>query len=111
MTDLSKSQKKHLRQLAKDCYEKEMSLALEVLYEDFQKWKKSEISTWDLKDKIIEHHDETARELWRVYEQVNDPSFGVSSAVAKGIIQIEDIQENCRELVERKIEAYQLKDQ
>ncbi len=37
MTDLTKSQKKHLRQLAGQCYEKEMSLVLESLYENFQK--------------------------------------------------------------------------
>ena len=108
MTDLTKSQKKHLRQLAGQCYEREMSLALEALYKDFEKWKKSEISPWDLNDKIHVHHDKTARELWKTYEQMNDPSFAVSMAVAKGIIQIEDVQENCRELVERMVEAYEL---
>lgn len=108
MTDLTKSQKKHLRQLAGQCYEKEMTLALEALYKDFEKWKKSEISPWDLNDKIHEHHDKTARELWKTYEQMNDPSFAVSMALAKGIIIIEDVQENCRELVERKVETHEL---
>jgi hypothetical protein len=111
MTDLTKSQKKHFRQLAGQCYEKEISLALEALYEDFQKWKKSEISAWDLNEKIHEHHNGTARELWKIYEQTNDPSLAVSLALAKGIIKIEDVQENCRELVERKSAVYELKDE
>jgi hypothetical protein len=111
MTDLTKSQKKHLRQLAGQCYEKEMSLALETLYEDFQKWKKLEITAWDLKENIHKYHNGTARDLWKLYEQMNDPGFAVSLALAKGIIKIEDVHENCRALMERKIDAYQLKEE
>jgi hypothetical protein len=111
MTNLTKSQKKHLQQLAGQCYEKEMSLALEVLYEEFQKWKKSEITAWDLNEKIHEHHNITARELWKIYEQINDPSLAVALALTKGIIKIEDVQENCRELVERKGVACELKNE
>ena len=111
MTDLTKSQKKHLRQLAGQCYEKEMSLVLESLYEDFQKWKNSEMTVWDLNQKIHEHHNETARELWKLYEHMNDPGLAVSAALAKGVIEIKDVQEDCRELVERKLDVYKLKDQ
>ncbi|MEJ2201231.1 MAG: hypothetical protein P8X63_09510 [Desulfuromonadaceae bacterium] len=108
MTDLTKSQKKHLRQLAGQCYEKEMSIALEALYEDFKKWKNSEITPWDLTEIIHEHHDKTARDLWKTYVQMNDPSLAVSIALAKGIITIEDVPENCRALVERMAEAHEL---
>ena len=110
VTDLSKSQKKHLRQLAGQCYEKEMSLALETLYENFQKWKKSEITPWELNEKIHEHHDGTARDLWKIYEQMNDPSLAISVALSKGIIKIEEVQEDCRGLVERKSEFFQSKE-
>lgn len=110
MTDLSKSQKKHLRQLAAQCYEKEMSLALEVLYGNFQKWKKSEITPWELNEKIHEYHDGTARDLWKIYEQMNDPSLAISVALSKGIIKIEEVQEDCRGLVERKSEFFQRKE-
>lgn len=107
MSDLTKSQKKHLRQLASQCYEKETSLALEELYENFQKWKKSEITPWDLTEKIHEHHDQIARELWKIYVQINDPCLSVSIALAKGIIEIKEVQENCRELVEMRSEFFQ----
>jgi hypothetical protein len=109
MTDLTKAQRKHLRQLAGVCYEKEMSLALEALFQEFQKWEKSEISPWDLNDKIHAHHDGTARELWKLYAQINDPALAVAAALAKGVIEIKDVEENCRDLVERKIDVYKLK--
>jgi len=106
MSDMTKSQKKHLRQLAKDCYEKEMSLALESLSEHFKKWEAKEISTWDLNDKIHEHHNKTARDLWKIYENLSDPRVALSQAVVKGIINIEDIQEDCRPLLQGLIDFY-----
>ena len=111
MTDLTKSQKKHFRQLAGQCYEREMSIALEALYEDFQKWKNSEITPSDLTEKIHEHHDKTARELWKTYLQINEPSLAVCIALAKGIISIDEVQENCRELIETRSEFFKQEEQ
>jgi len=108
MNELSKSQMKHLRKLAGQCYEKEMSIALESLFNNFQKWKKSEISVWDLNDKIHEHHNGTARDLWKTYEQINNPILAISMAFAKGIIQIEEVPEYCRESVERMAETFEI---
>jgi hypothetical protein len=107
MPDMTKSQKKHLRQLAGQCYEKEMTLAFESLYEDFKKWEKNKITTWDLDDKIHQHHNGTARELYKMYEGLNDPTVALSQAVVKGIIKIEDVPENCRPLLEGLIDFYQ----
>jgi len=109
MPDMKKSQKRHLRELAGQCYEKEMSLALEKLYEDFKKWENEEITVWDLNEKIHEHHNGTARDLWKLYEHLNDPALSVCAALAKGIIKTEDVAENCREFVERKVDVYELR--
>ena len=106
MNDMTKSQKKHLRHLGKDCYEKEMALALESLFEHFKKWETEEISTWDLNDKIHEYHNKTARYLWKIYENLSDPRVALSQAVVKGIINIEDIQEDCRPLLQGLIDFY-----
>lgn len=110
MTDLSKSQKKHLRQIAGQCYEKEMSIALNALYDNFKKWETSEISLWELNDKIHEYHNQTARDLWKNYEQMNDPGLSVAFALANGIIDIDLVNEDCREMLERKIDAFQFND-
>ena len=107
MPDMTKSQKKQLRQLAGQCYEKEMTLALETLYEDFRKWEKSEITAWNLNDKIHQYHNGTARELYKLYEGPSGPIVALSQAVAKGIINIEDVPENCRPLLAGLIDMYQ----
>jgi len=107
MSDMTKSQKKHLRQLAGQSYEKEMTLVLESLYEEFKKWEESEITAWDLNDKIHQYHDGTARELYKLYEGLSDPRVALAQAVAKGIIKIEDVPENCRPLLTALIDFYQ----
>ena len=107
MNDLTKSQKKHLRQLAKDCFEKEMSLALEALYQEFKKWENEKITTWELNDKVHEHQNKKAKQLGKLYEDINDPRIALAQAVVKGIIKIEDVQENCRPLLQNLIDFYQ----
>lgn len=106
MTDMTNPQKKYLRQLAGQCYEKEMSLAHDKLYDDFNKWKNKEISNWDLNEKIHQYHDSTARGLWKIYEQMNDPSLAICHALANDIIKVEDIEEECRSFIERKIDVF-----
>ena len=102
---MNKSQKRHLRELARRCYEKEMSLALHDLYRNFKRWKNNEITAWELNDKIHEHHNGTARDLYKLYELSNDPRVIVSRAVVKGIITIDEVQEDCRPLLTRFIEG------
>ena len=103
--DMNKSQKRNLREMAKRCYEIEMSQALQDLYEDFKKWNKNEITAWELNDKIHQHHNGTARDLYKFYELSGDSRVVVSRAVVKGIITIEEVQENCRPLLARFIEG------
>ena len=91
--------------MARRCYEKEMSLALQDLYKNFKKWENNEISAWDLNDKIHEHHNGTARDLYKIYELSNDSKIIVSRAVVKGIITIDEVQEDCRHLLARFIEG------
>jgi ATP-dependent helicase/DNAse subunit B len=110
MTDMTKSQKRHLRQLAEKCHEIEMSNALEELNENFKKWKNSEITTWDLNEKIHQHHNGKSRDLYKIYEQFNEPEIAVAQAVKRGILQIEEVQENCRPLLKGLIEFYESND-
>jgi len=57
---------------------------------------------------IHEHHNGTARDLWKTYEQINNPILAISMAFAKGIIQIEEVPEYCRESVERMAETFEI---
>ena len=106
MSDMTKSQKKHLRELSNRCYEIEMSESLDKLNENFKKWKNKDITVWDLNEKVHQHHDGTARNLYKRYELLTDPRVAVAQAVSKGIINIEDVQKNCRSLLKSLIEFY-----
>ena len=105
MSELTKSQRKHIRSLAQRAYEKELSHALNNLHERFQKWHANVISPWDLSEDIHNFHDGTARELYKFYEMTNNFEFSVAHAVAKGILDFEEIEENCRALIRLKIDS------
>jgi hypothetical protein len=98
MTELTKKQKKHLRELTDIAYERDMSRCLEVLTDKFEAWKKKEISTWDLNQKIHEYHNEIARELYKSYT-MNDPIFTVAFGVAQGVISLNEVDQTCREII------------
>jgi hypothetical protein len=75
-----------------------MSRCLEVLAENFEAWKKKNISTWDLNQLIHEYHNDIARELYKSYT-MNDPIFSVAFGVAQGLISLNDVDKTCREKV------------
>jgi hypothetical protein len=106
MLNMTKKQKKHLRELASRCYEIEMSEALDELNQDFKKWKNGEITVWDLDEKIHQHHDGVARDLYKFYEMSRNSKNAVACGVSNGIIKMEDIQKDCHPLLEQLIECY-----
>lgn len=106
MTDMTKKQKRHLNELSERCYEIEMSKALDNLYEYFTKWKNNEVTVWELNEKIHQHHNGTARDLYKFYGLLRDPRVAVAHGVSKGIIKIENVKENCRPLLKDLIEFY-----
>lgn len=104
MSELSKSQKKHLRALAQRAYETELSLALNDLHKKFQRWQTKEISPWELTDDIHEFHNGTARDLYKFYEMGSNAEFSVAHAVAKGVLAYEEIEESCQPLLQSTID-------
>jgi TRAP-type C4-dicarboxylate transport system substrate-binding protein len=93
--ELTKKQKKHIREMAGVAYEREMSAALDTLLADFQKWKQGGMTPFDLDEKIHQYHNCTARELYKQYA-TGDPDMAVMFALAKGIMKIEELNEDCR---------------
>ncbi len=107
MQHMTKSQQKHLRELAGLCYETEMTNALDELKIDFEKWRNGEMTVWDLSEKIHKFHDGTARDLYKFYELSGDPRNSVARGVSIGILKMDDIQEDCHPLLERLVEYYE----
>ena len=94
-----------MKELAALAYEKEMNSALRDLSGEFEKWKDGEIGPLDLNDKIHQHHNYKAKELYKIYDMGN-PELAVARAIARGIINEDEVKENCLQFLERMIEMF-----
>ena len=104
MMDLTKAQRKHLRTLSEKAYDRELSQALDDLSDRFKVWQKGNLSSWDLNQEIHEFHNGRSRDLYKFYVMNYDPIFCVAYALAKEIVDIEDVEKNCRAILQPKIE-------
>jgi hypothetical protein len=62
----SKEQRKREREIIDEYYDKRMRQLLEPLYEDFQKWKRGELSHYELLERIHQVHKENQK-LYRLF--------------------------------------------
>ncbi len=69
--------------------------------------KKSDISVWELDEKIHEYHHEIARSLYKSYT-MNNPIFTAAFGVAQGVLSINEVDESCRDQVKSLSEAMQM---
>jgi hypothetical protein len=106
MTELTESQKRHLKGLADRAHEKELTLELNRLYDKFRKWKDNEITPWDLNEILSQYHNDTANEFYQTYVLVSDPRDAVAKAIVNGILNISEVNPDCRPLLEGIIAFY-----
>ena len=90
MLEIPKNIKKQLNKLAALAWERELRRELDLLAQRFDAWRAGQIDSWELTDLIHKYHNGPARELWKVYNNV-EPRFVVASALARGIIRREEI--------------------
>ena len=98
--ELTKSQKRRLREIADECYCEALENALGNLYEDFQKWGGKQISAFELDERIHLYHQKTARELYKMYSG-NDVFTKIAFALNTGVISIDAIDSDLLPLFER----------
>jgi hypothetical protein len=102
---ISKTQRKNLRALSATAHERELSQALSELFAKFQDWQAGDVSPWDLNQEIHEFHDGKSRELYKFYVMNHNPLFCIASALAKEVIDIDEVPENCRAILSPKMET------
>ena len=105
MKQPTKAAIKHFRKLAALAHERELVKALEKVLTEFDRWKKGEIDPFKLNAKIHEHHDGTARDLYKFYVYAK-PEVAVSQAIVDGILNEDDVDERYLHFLERLIELY-----
>jgi len=91
--ELSKKQRKHVREIAGVAYERAMAAALDKLLTVFQKWKQGKMTPFELDEKLHQYHNGTARELYNQYA-TGDPDMAVIFALTKEILKIEELNED-----------------
>jgi hypothetical protein len=101
--ELTKKQKKYIREMSGVAYEREMTAALDKLLASFQQGKRGEKTPFDLDKKIHQYHDGTARDLFKRYA-TGDPDMAVMAALAKGILMIEELNEDCRPFFQDRLD-------
>ncbi len=91
--ELPKSTKKALRSLRDLAHEAALRRALESLSQDFDRWKKREIDSFELANRIHAFHNGPSREIYNRYTSRLDLTFLVGYAVQEGLIAKESIPE------------------
>ena len=105
MNEMSKSQKRHLRDLGATAYDRELSAALGELHQHFAKWQAGEIDAWSLNELIHKHHNGISRELYNAYTGSN-PVFPVARALSRKFLTWDEVREDCRSLLRGLVDYF-----
>ena len=102
----SKKQRQHLRELAAECHEIELEVAMEELYEQFQKWGGKGLNVFELNDLVHEFHNGVSRELYKRYVMM-DPYFSVAYALNNNILNENSVDKEVLKLLGNMLIAEQ----
>lgn len=102
MNDLTKSQKRTVRELLGDAHEAEIASALIGVETAIQRWRSAEILPSEVSERIHEFHKET-QEIFKTYNYL-DPMLALARAVVFGLIEISRVPEELRPRV-RELET------
>jgi hypothetical protein len=102
--ELTKAQKRRLRDLAGLAYGRELAAASEALLGEFHRWNNKEIDVFELNEKIHEFHNGISRALYGRYVGM-DPKFGVAHAIQSGVLKRVEIDDDIFALVSGMVEV------
>ena len=84
-------------------HERELSAALSNLESEFGRWRRGEISVFELNDRIHRFHHGVSRDLYKLYDP-RDAEIVVPGAIARGTLKEQEVDpallRNVAELIE-----------
>lgn len=86
-----KATRRQLRKLKATAHERELAAALGKLHEQFAEWRSGRLNLFDLSDLIHQFHQETARDIWRIYSGPAHEALPVARAWRLGLLSDEEI--------------------
>jgi hypothetical protein len=87
--ELTKAQRRRLRDLCAMAYERELSADLSKLEAEFGRWRAGELDAYELSERIHRFHQGPARKLFSKYDPSNR-EFTVADAIHRGLITEEE---------------------
>jgi hypothetical protein len=87
--DLTKSQRRRIRELAGTAHDRELSVELAALEDQFARWRRNEIDAHELSEGIHAFHQGPNRRLFLMHTG-SDLDVVVASAIARGILTEEE---------------------
>jgi hypothetical protein len=106
--DLSKSQKKALRDLIYAAHNEALRLALPELSADFDRWRRGQIDSIALADRLRAFDEGASREIYRrfTYSNYAQLQMQVAGAIQDGLIDEKSLSEEVRACLERWLAFY-----
>jgi hypothetical protein len=79
---------------------------LAKLAEQFDAWRRGEVDSFDLSQRIHEFHDGAAREIWKTYSYGN-PTTSVAYAIHAGILSRDEVPPEVLDALGNAIGVYE----
>ena len=96
--DMTKAQRKRLRQLAARAYERQLGAELAKLEADFAQWKLGKLDAHELSDRIHAFHNGPSRKLYSDHAN-SDPDFVVAAALLNETLSESEVDAELLELL------------
>lgn len=109
MPELPKHLKRLLREHAGQAHEEELRRALLPLADDFDRWRRGEMSSGELSERIHAFHHGPAREIWKRYNHAT-PELTVAHAIGEGILPRDGVAPELLEVLGPALSFYESQD-
>ena len=90
MGDVPKHIERLVREWAGIAHERDLGRALEELHAHFERWRRGEISAFDLDDLVHRYHQDASRDIWKRYN-TNHLEPAVAFALVTGVLHKEEL--------------------
>jgi hypothetical protein len=102
--NLTKAQRRQLRELGGIAYERDLSEHLASLESEFGRWRAGEIDAFALSEAIHQFHQGPARELFSSYG-TSDVEFAVANAIHRGVLKEEEVGAEALEILGKHLDV------
>ena len=107
--NLTKAQRRRLRELGGAAYERDLSEHLTALEAEFKRWRAGEIDAFALSEAIHRFHQGPSRELFSKYEP-SHLELAVAHAIHRGILTEDEAGAEALEILAKQLDHFREQD-